>query len=109
MAFAQRGCAQNRTYLIGQLQQPQAVCKRGRTDSERAGEVNALLHAYNEYVIGRMGIPYRARKISLISVAMDAPGDLISALSGKIGRLEGVAAKTAYSNVISKDSGEEDA
>ncbi|HIQ83356.1 MAG TPA: iron-only hydrogenase system regulator [Candidatus Pullichristensenella stercorigallinarum] len=70
-------------------------------DSERAGEVNALLHAYNEYVIGRMGIPYRQKGIYIISVAVDAPQDAISALSGKIGRLSGVSIKTAYSGFVS--------
>ena len=64
--------------------------------------LNACLHEYSEYIIGRMGIPYRAkaRKVSIISVAIDAPQDTISALSGRIGKLPGVSAKTAYSNVI---------
>ena len=52
-------------------------------DYSAAESVNALLHQFGQYIIGRMGIPYRARKISLISVAIDAPGDQISALSGK--------------------------
>ena len=69
-------------------------------DCARAGEVNALLHAYNEYIIGRMGLPYRQKGISIISIAIDASQDIISALSGKIGRLKGVSTKTAYSNVI---------
>lgn len=60
--------------------------------------LNALLHEFSEFVIGRMGIPYRTRSISIISVAMDAPQDKISALSGKIGKLPGVTVKTAYSN-----------
>ena len=59
-------------------------------------ELNALLHQYGAYIIGRMGVPYRARGVNIISVAMDAPGDVISALSGKLGRLEGVTAKTVY-------------
>ena len=59
--------------------------------------MNELLHQYSPYIIGRMGIPYRAKGISIISVAMDAPQDQISALSGKIGRLPGVSAKAAYS------------
>ena len=62
-------------------------------------EFNELLHKYGEYIIGRMGIPYRKRKVSLVSVAMDAPQDVISALSGKIGKLEGVTVKAAYSAV----------
>jgi len=60
---------------------------------------NALLHDYSEYVIGRMGIPYRKRGISIISVALDAPQDTISSLAGKIGNLPGVSVKTAYSNM----------
>ncbi len=78
-------------------------------DYDAAEKLNTILHEYGGYIIGRMGIPYPKRGINVISVAVDAPQDVISALSGKIGRLEGVAAKTAYSNVISKDSGEEDA
>lgn len=62
-------------------------------------ELNAILHEYGEYIIGRMGVPYRARGISVISVAMDAPQTAISALSGKIGSLAGVSAKTAYSKL----------
>lgn len=59
--------------------------------------LNDLLHSYSSYIIGRMGIPYRQRGISLISVAMDAPADIISGLSGKIGRISGISAKVAYS------------
>lgn len=62
--------------------------------------LNELLSSASKYIIGRMGIPYKAREINIISVAIDAPQDVISALSGKIGRLPGVSAKTAYSNVI---------
>ena len=61
--------------------------------------MNAILHDYREYIIGRMGLPYREKGVSIISVAVDAPADVISALSGKIGRLDGVAAKTVYSSV----------
>ncbi len=59
--------------------------------------LNDLLHSYSSYIIGRMGIPYRQRGISLISIAVDAPGDIISGLSGKIGRINGISAKVAYS------------
>ena len=72
-------------------------------NAEAVERINALLHEYGDYVIGRMGIPYRKRKISIISVAMDAPQNVISALSGKIGGIEGVSVKTAYSGVISND------
>lgn len=58
--------------------------------------INELLHEYGEYIIGRMGIPYRERNINLISVALDAPQDKISAISGKIGNLENVEVKTAF-------------
>ena len=63
-------------------------------------KVNEILHDYRTFIIGRMGIPYRVKGISIISVAIDAPQDKISALSGKIGKLPGISAKTAYSNVI---------
>ena len=63
---------------------------------EAAEKVNVLLHEYGEHIIGRMGIPYREKGISIISVAMDAPQDIISALSGKLGRIGGVEVKTAY-------------
>ena len=66
-------------------------------------QVNALLHEYGEYIIGRMGIPYRKRKISIISIALDAPQDTISALSGKIGKMAGVSVKTSFSSVIFHD------
>ncbi len=61
--------------------------------------LNALLHQYGDYIIGRMGIPYRDRKLSIVSIAIDAPQDTISALAGKVGKLSGVSVKTAYSNV----------
>lgn len=62
-------------------------------------KLNALLHNYSAHIIGRMGIPYREKGVSIISVAIDAPQDAISALSGKIGKLPGITVKTAYSNV----------
>lgn len=69
-------------------------------ENENAVEqLNAILHAHGEYVIGRMGVPYRKRKINIISVALDAPQNTISALAGKVGGLQGVSVKTAYSGV----------
>ncbi len=62
-------------------------------------QINALLHENGDYVIGRMGIPYRKRGINIISIALDAPPNAISALSGKMGSLSGVHVKTAYSSV----------
>ena len=68
--------------------------------------LNDLLHEAGNYIIGRMGIPYREKGI--ISIAIDAPQDMISSLSGKIGRLKGVSAKTAYSNIITKAEAQND-
>lgn len=65
-------------------------------ESRSVEQLNGLLHQYRERIIGRMGVPYRQRGIQIISVAIDAPQDEISALSGKIGRLEGITAKTVY-------------
>lgn len=63
-------------------------------DEESAVAVNEILHEYRQYIVGRMGIPYREREVSIISVVMDAPGDAVSALSGKLGMQKGVSAKT---------------
>ena len=65
--------------------------------------LNGLLHEYGQYIIGRMGIPYREKNINIVSIAIDAPQDTIAALAGKIGALSGVGVKTAYSNVITHD------
>ena len=62
-------------------------------------QLNHLLHEYSTYIIGRMGIPYKEKGVNIISVAIDAPQDVINALSGKIGRLRVITAKTVYSNV----------
>ncbi len=61
--------------------------------------LNKILHAYGTYIVGRMGIPYPKKWINIISIAVDAPQDTISALSGKIGKLSGVSSKAAYSKV----------
>ncbi len=68
-------------------------------DKESVAKLNEMLSEFGKYVIGRMGIPYKERNISIMSVAVDAPQNEISALSGKIGRLPGVTVKTAYSNL----------
>ena len=70
---------------------------------ESVEKLNNLLHESGDYIIGRMGIPYRKRGINISSIALDAPQDAISALSGKIGKLKGVSVKTAYSSVITDD------
>lgn len=66
--------------------------------------LNEILHEYGEYIIGRMGIPYREKGINIISIAIDAPQDVISSLAGKVGRLDGVQAKTAYSSILSDEA-----
>ena len=66
-------------------------------------ELNAILHEYGPHIIGRMGLPYREKDIHIISIAIDAPQDTIAALSGKIGRLDGISVKTAYSGVITNE------
>ena len=60
-------------------------------------QLNNILHTYREYIIGRMGIPYKQRNLSIICIAVDAPTDVINGLTGKIGRLPGLTAKAAYS------------
>jgi len=71
-------------------------------DRESAEAVNAILHTYGEYILGRMGIPYREKNVNIISIAIDAPQDIINTLSGQIGKLKGVSAKTAYSRLVTK-------
>ena len=73
---------------------------------ESVAALNQLLHEYGGYIIGRMGLPYKEKGVNIISVAIDAPQDVTAALSGKIGRLDGVSVKTAYSNVVSEVSDE---
>ena len=68
-------------------------------NEESVNKLNELLHDYGKYIVGRMGIPYREKGINIISIVIDAPQDVISALSGKIGVLDGVSAKAAYSNL----------
>lgn len=66
-------------------------------------KLNGILHEFGDYIIGRMGIPYRKRRINIISIALDAPQNTISALAGKVGTLSGVSVKTAYSAVMGTD------
>lgn len=72
-------------------------------NNETVEKLNKILHEYSEYIIGRMGIPYRQRKISIISIAMDAPQNTVSSLAGKIGNLPGISVKTAFSGVKSNE------
>ncbi len=71
-------------------------------DTGSIEKLNGILHSYGKYIIGRMGLPYREKDINIISVAIDAPQDIISALSGKLGRLPGVSTKALYSNLKSR-------
>ena len=73
-------------------------------DVDSVEQINALLHENGDYIIGRMGIPYRKRGISIISIAIDAPQDKISTLAGRIGKLPGISVKTAFSSVISHEA-----
>lgn len=69
-------------------------------DLEMTDRINEILHEYREYIIGRMGIPYKIRGVAIISVVVDAPGDKISALSGKLGMIKNVSTKVQYTNVM---------
>ena len=71
-------------------------------DTSSAEPLNSNLHDYGQYIIGRFGVPYRERGVNIICAVVEAPQDQISTLSGKIGRLPGVTAKTTYSNIITK-------
>lgn len=68
-------------------------------DIGSTGKINDILHDYGMYVVGRMGIPYRERNLNIISIALDAPSDVINTLAGKIGKVPGVSAKTMYSRI----------
>ena len=70
---------------------------------ESVERLNEILHEYRQYIIGRMGIPYRKRGINIIAIALDAPQDTISTLAGKVGGLPGISVKTAYSTVITPE------
>ncbi|MEE1010856.1 MAG: TM1266 family iron-only hydrogenase system putative regulator [Acutalibacteraceae bacterium] len=72
-------------------------------DIDSVEQLNSVLHNYGEYIIGRMGLPYRERNLSVVSIAVDAPQNTISELSGKIGKINGISVKTAYSNKIFND------
>ncbi len=81
--------ADTRIALVGIIvEQPEVV-----------STVNEILHQYSSFIIGRMGLPYREKQVNIISVVLDAPADVISAMSGKLGRLEGVSSKALYSRM----------
>lgn len=72
-------------------------------DTNAVSLLNEILHEYGDFIIGRMGIPYKQKHINIISIALDAPQNTISALAGKLGNVKGVSVKTSYSNVVSHD------
>lgn len=75
-------------------------------ETDSVEKLNSILHDYGKYIIGRMGLPYREKGISIISIAVDAPQDIISALSGKLGKLPGVSSKAAFSKITGKKEDE---
>ena len=74
--------------------------------AESVEKLNEILHQYSGFIIGRMGLPYHKKNINIISIALDAPADVISALSGKLGMLPGVTSKTIYAKHSEKSAGE---
>ena len=75
-------------------------------DFEATEKINLVLHEVGQYIVGRMGIPYKDRSIYVISVIIDAPNDIISSISGKLGMIKGVTAKSMYSRLPSEKAGE---
>lgn len=71
-------------------------------DAASTGKINEILHEFGPYIVGRMGIPYHDRGVSIISVVMDAPNDTVSSMTGKLGRLNGVSVKAVYQKVAGK-------
>lgn len=90
MAAAKTDPSLNRIALIGIIVE----------DLEMTDRINEILHEYREHIIGRMGIPYKSRGVAIISVVIDAPGNEISALSGKLGMIKNVSSKVQYTNVM---------
>lgn len=72
-------------------------------NTESVEKLNSLLHEFGEYIVGRMGLPYRERNINIVSLAVDAPQDVISTMTGRIGNIDGISVKAAYSNKIYND------
>lgn len=72
-------------------------------NTESVEKLNSLLHEFADIIVGRMGLPYRERNLSIVSLAVDASQDVISELTGKIGKIDGISVKTAYSNKIFND------
>ena len=66
-------------------------------DPDASEQINRLLHEYGDYIVGRMGIPYRQSNVNIICIVLDSPNDVINTLAGKIGKVRNVSAKTIYS------------
>ena len=88
---------------MGQMETRIAVIGIIVEDKDKADQVNTLLHQYGKFIIGRMGLPYEKKQVNIISVVLDAPSDVISALAGKMGRLPGVSSKAIYSRETSSE------
>ena len=87
----------------GQMETRVAIIGIIVENPESVSQINDILHDVRDYVVGRMGIPYRERNISIISIVVDAPENLISSVSGKLGMLDGVSAKITYSRLAKND------
>ncbi len=92
--------ADTRIALIGIIIENTEQEQGGSPAAKTTEEVNGLLHQYNQYIVGRMGIPYKTKGVAIISIIMDAPNDVISSLSGKLGMIQGISVKTMYSKVV---------
>ena len=99
------GCRYKLMFTEGQndMKKRVAVISIIVEDVSNIETLNTILSQYREYIIGRMGLPYREKKVSIICVAMDAPENEINAMTGKIGRLSGISAKINYSNIITEE------
>ena len=99
-SFAVAASGQRLIFLGGKdMESRVAVMSIIVENGEMVEKLNGILHEYGDYIIGRMGIPYRKRKVSIIAIALEAPQNTISSLAGKIGTLPGISVKTAYSSV----------
>ena len=87
----------------GQMETRVAIIGIIVENPDSVAQINDILHEVRDYVVGRMGIPYKERNISIISVVVDAPENLISSVSGKLGMLDGVSAKITYSRLANND------
>ena len=87
----------------GQMETRVAIIGIIVENPDSVAQINDILHEVRDYVVGRMGIPYKERNISIISVVVDAPENLISSVSGKLGKLDGVSAKITYSRLANND------